>query len=63
MEGVTIEGVSFNVEFVQSFKTSKEYLKEPTNQTIFNDFSKEDKESLLKKVWEECHSLKKAETN
>ena len=59
MEGLTFEGVSFNVEHVQSFKSAKDFVKDVTVHSIFNEFSKEDKEEIQKKVYDECQALKK----
>lgn len=58
MVGITIEGTSFNEEHVQGFKTFKEFLNHETSQGLFTDMEKQDREALLKKVYEECHALK-----
>jgi len=56
----TFEGTNFNAELVADFKSFKDFLKHETTDSVFTQFSKEDREELLKKVYDECLALKNA---
>lgn len=51
-----IEGIGWNVEFVRSHKTLKDFASNPMLAEHYINFKKEDRESLLKKVYDECNA-------
>lgn len=51
-----IEGIGWNVEFVRSQKTLKDFVSNPILADHYSNYKKEDRESLLKKVYDECNA-------
>lgn len=48
---IVIDGVSFNKEFIASFKTEAEFVKAMDDKTYAHIFEGENRKAKLKEVW------------